>query len=308
MRSAEIGSPEFPGQRITLTGVVYTGRRCLRSLVSFARRKPLGAVGGAVFLLVVVMAIFAPFIARMDPRETNVKQIFASPGSERWMGGDALGRDVYSRIVYGARISIYVGLLSVFFGVTAGWLLGIVSAYFGGRADLIIQRFVDAVQSFPWLLLALSIMAALGASLTNVIITLTIVFIPGSARTVRSEALALKETEYVLAARAVGAGDWRIIFRHIAPNCVATYIVLATISLGVAIIAEASLSFLGVGVSPDTPSWGGMLSGAAENYIKVAPWLGVFPGLALAIVVFSANLLGDSLRDVLDPRLRGVGV
>ena len=197
-----------------------------------------------------------------------------------------------------------MGILSVVFGVTGGFIVGVVSAYFGGKTDLYVQRIMDAMIAFPALILALAIMA-LGPSIQNVIIALTVVFVPGAARTVRSEALRLKEMDYVLAARSVGAPDWRIMLRHIAPNCFAMYIVLATISLGWAIIVEASLSFLGAGIPPDVPSRGGMLSGATQQYVEVGPWLAVFPGLAIAIVVFAWNLLGDALRDVLDPRLRG---
>ena len=306
MAQGRIEAEEIPRPGVNIFGDPWRlPKRHARNMLNFGRRKPLGAFGAIVFSLVVVLAIFAPQIARQDPRSTSVENVFASPGNERWMGGDQLGRDVYSRIVYGSRISIYVGVISVVLGITGGCILGIASAYFGGLTDLIVQRFVDAVQAFPFLLLALAIMAVMGSSLTNVIIALTVVFIPGSARTIRAQALALKETDYVLAARAIGAGNMRMIFRHIAPNCLATYIVLATISLGIAIIAEASLSFLGVGVPPDEASWGGMLTGAAQNYVEVAPWLGVFPGIAIAVVVFASNLLGDSLRDVMDPRLRG---
>lgn len=272
---------------------------------TFFRNQPLGAFGATAFFFILVVAVYAPLIATDDPRSTNVKFVFAAPASDVWLGGDQLGRDVYSRLVHGSVISMRVGLLSVLFGITAGFFLGITSAYIGGWADLLFQRLVDAVQAFPFLLLALAIVAARGGSESNVIIALTVVFIPGAARTIRSQALSIKETDYVLAARAVGAKDVRIILRHISPNLIATYIVLATLTLGIAIIAEASLSFLGVGIPPDIPSWGGMLTGAAQNYVEVAPWLGVFPGLIIAIVVFSANLLGDSLRDVLDPRLRG---
>ena len=272
---------------------------------TFFSRQPLGAFGATAFFLILVCAVYAPLIATDDPRSTNVKFVFAPPGPDVWLGGDQLGRDVYSRLVHGAVISMRVGILSVTFGITAGFFLGIISAYLGGWLDLLFQRVVDAVQAFPFLLLALAIVAARGGSESNVIIALTVVFIPGAARTIRSQALSIKETDYVLAARAVGANPFRIILCHISPNCIATYIVLATLTLGIAIIAEASLSFLGVGIPPDIPSWGGMLTGAAQNYVEVAPWLGVFPGLIIAIVVFSANLLGDSLRDVLDPRLRG---
>ena len=276
-----------------------------QNVLSFGRRKPLGALGFVLVVVLSIVAIAAPLIASDDPLETNSRQVFNPPSSDTWLGGDQIGRDVYSRLVYGTRISLVVGLLSVLFGVTIGAFIGIVSGYFGGVTDLIIQRIMDAMMSFPALILALAIMAALGASVTNVVIALSAVFIPGAARTIRSQALSIKEVDYVLAARAVGAGDWRIILRHMAPNCAATFIVLASISLGWAIVVEASLSFLGVGIPPDVPSWGGMLNGVAQNSLDVAPWLGVSHGLAIAITVFAVNLLGDALRDVLDPRLRG---
>ena len=280
-------------------------RTAWETIVNFAQRKPLGAFGAIIMIILVVVAALAPVIATDDPRLTNASQRFSPPGGETWLGGDQIGRDVFSRLVYGTRISLVVGLLSVCFGVTIGAFIGIVSGYFGGITDLAIQRVMDAMMSFPALILALAIMAILGASVTNVVIALSAVFIPGAARTIRSQALSIKEVDYVLAARAVGAGDWRIIMRHMAPNCAATFIVLASISLGWAIVVEASLSFLGVGIPPDVPSWGGMLNGVAQNSLDVAPWLGVFPGLAIAITVFAVNLLGDALRDVLDPRLRG---
>jgi peptide/nickel transport system permease protein len=280
-------------------------RTAWETIVNFAQRKPLGALGAIIMIILVVVAALAPVIATDDPRLTNASQRFSPPGGETWLGGDQIGRDVFSRLVYGTRISLVVGLLSVCFGVTIGAFIGIVSGYFGGITDLAIQRVMDAMMSFPALILALAIMAILGASVTNVVIALSAVFIPGAARTIRSQALSIKEVDYVLAARAVGAGDWRIIMRHMAPNCAATFIVLASISLGWAIVVEASLSFLGVGIPPDVPSWGGMLNGVAQNSLDVAPWLGVFPGLAIAITVFAVNLLGDALRDVLDPRLRG---
>ena len=274
---------------------------------SLARRKPLGAFGAVVALMLIVVAIFAPVIATKDPAETNAALVYAPPGSELLLGGDQVGRDVFSRLVYGARVSLYAGLLSAFIGTTIGMVVGVTSAHFGGKADLIIQRIIDTMMAFPALILAIAIMAALGASLNNVVIALSIAFMPSTARVLRSQALAIKEMDYILAARAVGAGHGRIIFRHMIPNCFALYIVLVTVFLGTAIVAEATLSFLGIGVPPDVPSWGGMLNGAAQRYVHLAPWLGVFPGLAIAIVVFAWNLLGDALRDVLDPRLRGAG-
>ena len=273
----------------------------------FVKTKPLGAFGAAVAIILIVVAIFAPLIATDDPHKTNYKDLFASPNSESWFGTDDVGRDVFSRIIYGTRISLYVGLVSAFVGCTIGMLVGLASVHFGGLTDLLVQRVVDAMMAFPLLILAIAIMSFLGASLENVIIALSIAFIPSSARILRSQALTVKEMDYILAARAVGAGNTRIILRHMVPNCMAVYIVITTYLLGAAIIAEAGLSFLGVGAPVTEPSWGGMLQIASRNYVSVSPWLGVFPGLALAIVVFSWNMLGDALRDVLDPRLRGTG-
>jgi peptide/nickel transport system permease protein len=274
-------------------------------VVRFARRKPLGAFGAVIALILVIVAVFAPFIATHDPAETNGALVYAPPGSQLLLGGDQLGRDVFSRLVYGARISLYAGVLSAFIGATIGMVVGVASVHFGGKTDLIVQRIIDTMMAFPPLILAIAIMAALGASLNNVVIALSIAYIPNAARVLRSQALAIKEMDFVLAARAIGAGHARIIFRYMIPNCLALYIVLVSVFLGTAIVAEATLSFLGIGVPPDVPSWGGMLNGAAQTYVHLAPWLGVFPGLAIAVVVFAWNLLGDALRDVLDPRLRG---
>ena len=277
-----------------------------RHLAHFYRTKPLGGFGLTVVMILVVIAIFAPLIATTGPYDTAAEHKFASPlDPGRWLGGDQIGRDVYSRLVYGARISLYVGIVSSVLGCAIGLLIGVTSVHFGGKTDLIAQRFIDSMMAFPALILAIAIMAALGGSLNNVVLALTIIYIPSTARIVRAQALGIKEMDYILAAEAVGAGNWRIIIRHMIPNCTALYIVLVTIHLGGAIVAEATLSFLGIGAPPDTPSWGNMLRGAAQNYVDVAPWLGVFPGLAISVVVFSWNLLGDALRDVLDPRLRG---
>ena len=275
-----------------------------QNLVKFAKDKPLGAFGGAIAALLIIVAVLAPVIAPHDPVATDHNSVLAAPSPSMILGGDQIGRDVFSRLVYGARISLLVGILSVLFGVTIGLAVGLVSGYFGGIVDLGAQRIMDAVMAFPALILALSIMAVMGASIVNVIIALAAVFVPGAARTIRSQALSIKEMDYVLAARAIGSSDLRIMIRHMAPNLAATYIVLATISLGWAIVVEASLSFLGVGVPPSVPTWGGMLTGATK-YVETAWWVAVFPGLAIAIVVFAWNLLGDGLRDVLDPKLRG---
>ena len=285
---------------------VLPPKRTLRQhLQYFATRKPLGTFGAVVAITLVFVAVFAPLIATHDPFRTSVEHIWASPGGDHWLGGDDLGRDVYSRLIYGARISLYVGILASFVGCTIGMAIGVVSVHFGGTVDLVVQRFIDAMIAFPTLILAIAIMAALGASLNNVVIALSIVYVPSTARILRSQALAIKEMDYILAARAVGAGNWRVMVRHMTPNLIALYLVVVTFHLGGAIIAEASLSFLGVGTPIDVPSWGGMLSGAASQYVALAPWLAVFPGVAIAVVVFSWNVLGDALRDVMDPRLRG---
>ena len=273
---------------------------------NFFRQKPLGAFGAVVFFLLVFVAVFAQFggFALEDPYEPEVDRIFDPPSPQAWFGGDHIGRDVFSRVVHGAWISLYVGIMSSFIGSTVGMVVGIASVHFGGKTDLAVQRLVDSMMAFPALILAIAIMAALGGSLNNVVIALSIIYIPSTARILRAQALGIKEMDYILAARAVGSGDWRIMLRHMIPNCLAVYIVIVTFHLGGAIIAEASLSFLGVGVPPGEPSWGGMLTAGAQN-IRASPWVVVFPGLAIAIVVFAWNLLGDSLRDVLDPRLRG---
>jgi peptide/nickel transport system permease protein len=259
-------------------------------------------------LFLILVAIFANLLAPYDPYETNPTEFrYAPPGGEYLLGGDDVGRDVLSRIIFGTRLALHVGIASVVLGAIVGGALGISSAYVGGTFDLLVQRVIDAMMAFPGLVLALAIMAVLGSSVNNVIAALVIVFVPGITRILRSQALSIKEMDYVLAARAMGCSAKRIMLRHMLPNCAASLIVLATITLGWAIIVEASLSFLGAGVPADVPSWGGMLSGAAQKLIQVAPWLIFFPGLAIALAVFSVNLLGDALRDVLDPRLRGTG-
>ena len=279
--------------------------RILSSVADFSRRKPLGAIGGAILLILVLVAILAPVISPQDPYEISAGRILAPPDNEQWLGGDSLGRDVLSRLFYGGRISLYVGLVSIAIGITAGSFLGAVSAYFGGKVDLIVQRFVDAFIAFPGIILGLAIMAVLGSSVYNIIFALVLVLAPSAIRTVRSQALAVKEMDYVLAARALGAEDLRIIVRHIIPNCMAIFIILFTLNLGYAIIVEATLTFLGVGVPPDVPSWGGMLAEGGIAYLRDAPWLAIAPGIALSLAVFGVNLLGDALRDVMDPRLRG---
>ena len=292
-----------------------TGLSAIAAAVgSFSRRKPLAAIGGAIIILAVLMAILAPFIAPHDPQQPGVAKCqqgdslskkFCGPGTEgAILGTDHIGRDILSRIMYGARVSMYVGVMTVLIGITTGTLVGIASAYAGGIPDIIIQRLVDALMGFPPIILALGLMAALGASINNVVIALVVILIPGATRVIRSQALSIKELDYTLSARAIGATPLRVMLRHMLPNVIGTYIVLMTITLGFAIVVEASLSFLGVGVPPDVATWGSMLE-VGREYIQKQSWLVVFPGIAIALVVFAVNFLGDGLRDVLDPRLRG---
>jgi len=275
------------------------------AVLRFCAQQPLGAFGAAVLIFAVVVAVLAPMLAPHSPTAIEVAEKFTPPFGKQILGTDELGRDVLSRLIFGARISMSVSLLSVGIAISAGTLIGIFSAYSGGKTDLAIQRLVDTMMAFPAIIMALALMAALGASQTNVIVALVVILLPGAVRVVRSQVLSIKEQDYTLAARAIGAGSTRIMLRHILPNVMATYIVLSTITLGYAIVVEASLSFLGVGIPPDIASWGGMLNLGATTYIDVSPWLSVFPGITIAVIVFSVNLLGDSLRDVLDPRLRG---
>ena len=280
----------------------------LQKIVAFSRSKPLGAVSAVIILLTILAAVVSYAVPGilphdpLDPRAHEEKYMAPQPGA--WLGSDHLGRDELSRLIVGSQISIYVGLLSVGIGVTLGALIGILSAYVGGVVDLAIQRLVDAMMAFPPIILALGLVAVLGGSANNVIIALLVILLPGTIRVIRSQVLSIKELDYTLAATAIGAGSIRIMLRHILPNVIASYIVLGTITLGFAIIIEASLSFLGVGVPPDIPTWGGMLTRGTEE-IRIAWWLAVFPGIAISVVVFAINFLGDALRDTLDPRLRG---
>ncbi len=281
-----------------------------REIVRFTRLKPVGAIGGLLVLLLVIVAVLAPVLAPYGPRalpdsHQGGSTVYLPPNSQFLLGTDHVGRDVLSRLIYGARISLYVGLGSVLVGITASFIIGVALAYAGGVVDMTAQRFVDALMALPGLIIALAIVAVLGSSLNNVILAIVVGMIAPVIRTVRSQVLSLKELDYVTAAQAIGAPPWRIVLRHIVPNCFAIYLVLATYYLGFAIIIEASLSFLGVGAPPDQPSWGGMLTRAAQEHVKTAPWVGIFPGVAIFVVVMGFNILGDALRDVLDPRLRG---
>lgn len=274
-----------------------------RSIARFVRTKPLGAAGACLLLALLVTAIFAPWIAPYDPYQVHTGARFAPPGRQFLVGSDEFGRDSLSRIIHGARISLKVAFLAVTFGTTVGAVLGVVSGYYGGKTDLFVQRIMDSIEAFPGLILALAVVAVLGPSATNVMLAIAVVLVPSASRVTRSCALSVKETQYALAARAVGCSDSRIILAHIVPNCLAPYIVLATAVLGGAIIIEAALSFLGLGTPPPEPSWGQMLT-SARAYLYRAPWLALYPGIAISLAVFGFNLFGDALRDVWDPRLR----
>ena len=278
----------------------------VQGFTRFARTKPLAFSGGVVLAIMVIIAFLTRYagLAPYDPEQIGVATKFGGPGADLVLGTDQLGRDVLSRLMYGTWVSLKVGLISTFIGISTGTIIGIFSAYIGGLFDLIVQRMVDAMMAFPPIILALGLMAALGASDRNVIIALIAILTPGATRVIRSQALSIKELDYTLAARAIGATAGRVVLKHILPNVMATYIVLITITVGFAIVVEAALSFLGVGVPPDVPTWGGMLQ-LGRKYIDITSWLALFPGIAIALVVFSVNFLGDGLRDVMDPKLRG---
>jgi peptide/nickel transport system permease protein len=275
------------------------------TLGRFIRRKPLGAVGGVLMLLMVLTAIFAEPLQTHDPIATDAAHTLQRPRAEHWLGSDHLGRDIYSRIVHGARVSLIVGLASTLLGSVLGGIVGLLSGYAGGKTDLVAQRFLDILQGLPLLVLALVMSASLGPSIENVIIAISVPIIPRAARVIRSSVLSIREMQYVEAARAVGVQHLRIAFRHILPNTMGPFIVLVTAQLGSAILVEATLSFLGLGVPEPYPSWGRMLSVSAAEYAQKAPHLVLFPGVAISLAVFGSNLLGDALRDTLDPRLRG---
>jgi peptide/nickel transport system permease protein len=274
------------------------------AVLEFARRKPLGAVGAAVVILMILVAVFANVVAPYDPLKTNYDQMFEHPSARHWLGTDSFGRDVLSRIIFGSRTALFVGFGASAVGATLGLIIGTASGYFGGRVDMVAQRILDIFLSFPLIVLALAVVAVLGTGTVKVILAILVPMVPRAARVCRSSALAIRETPYVDAARAAGFSHARIIVRHMVPNVIAPYLIILTAFLGQAILLEASLSYLGLGVQEPTPAWGLMLQGGAEEYAESAPWIPIFPGLAISLAVFAFNLFGDSLRDVLDPRLR----
>jgi len=279
-------------------------RSWLVSVLDLSRRQPLGAAGAIIVIGMIFMAIFADFLAPYDPVVNSFETMHVAPSAEHWFGTDQFGRDVLSRIIFGARTAMLVGFVSAFIGATLGLVLGVASAYFGGLFDLIFQRIMDVFMAFPLIIMALAVVSIFGTGVENLIIAITIPFVPRCARVVRSSALAIREIPYVDAARALGFSHRRIILRHMVPNVMAPYLIMITAFVGQAILLEASLTFLGLGVQEPTPAWGLMLQGGAEEYAESAPWMAIFPGLAISVAVFGFNLFGDALRDVLDPKLR----
>jgi len=278
-------------------------------VLHFMVHQPLGAAGLAVIVVMALAAIFAPLIAPYDPLTVDYGAMLATPSWEHWIGTDSFGRDVFSRIIYGSRTALAVGFLASFLGSTGGAVIGVVSAYFGGKIDMVIQGVMDVLLSFPIIVLALAVVAILGQNIVlgidvNLVVAIAIPMLPRVARVVRASALAIRELPYIDAARTAGFSHTRIIFRHIVPNVVAPYLIMLTAYVAQAILSEASLSFLGLGVTEPTPSWGLMLSGAAADFYQQAPWMIVFPGVAISLAVFAFNLFGDSLRDWLDPKIK----
>ena len=274
------------------------------AIAKFIRQRPLGAVGAGIIVLTAVLAAGAGWIAPYDPLLNDYAAMLAAPSVGHWLGTDAFGRDVLSRIIFGSRTALTVGLGASLIGTLCGSLIGVTSAYFGGRVDLIVQRVMDVFFAFPVIILALAVVAILGTGAGNVILAIATPMVPRCARVVRSAALAAREMPYVDAARASGFGHSRIVLRHMLPNVMAPILIMGTAFLGEAILLEASLSFLGLGVQEPTAAWGLMLRGAAVEFAETAPWMAIFPGLAISFAVFGFNLFGDSLRDALDPSLR----
>jgi peptide/nickel transport system permease protein len=291
------------------TAITYKIPKRRHPVIQFTMTQPLGAAGLVVIIIMFIAGFFAHIVAPHDPLDLDFSAMLAPPSLEHWMGTDAFGRDVFSRIIYGARTALAVGFLASLAGSGLGAVIGVVSAYFGGRIDMLIQRFMDILLAFPIIVLALAVVAVLGKWPVggldlNLIIAIAIPMVPKVARVVRSSALAIREMPYIDAARAAGYGHTRIIFRHITPNVVAPFLIMFTAFIAQAILLEASLSFLGLGVTEPTAAWGLMLSGASQEFYVQAPWMIVFPGLAISLAVFAFNLFGDSLRDWLDPKIK----
>jgi peptide/nickel transport system permease protein len=301
---AVAGSPAAPG---AWTALVRTLGSAFAAIWWFCRRKPLGAIGGIIVIAMLLMALFAERVAPYGYDDSIRGARMQAPNLTHWLGTDNLSRDLWSRVVYGARVSLTVGFGTVLLGTLVATVIGVASGYFGGIFDMVIQCVVDAWISFPFFVIAISVLAVLGPGLLNVILSIAVVVAATNSRVIRGATISAMQNAYVEAARAMGAGHARIILRHILPNIAPTIIILATIGLGGVILAESALSFLGFGVPPPYPSWGAMLSGSGRTYMYHAPWMAFWPGVAVSLAVFGFNMLGDALRDVLDPRLRGSG-
>ncbi len=289
--------------------VTYNIRKRRPALVEFCIAQPLGAISGVAILVMLFAGMFAELVAPFDPLTIDFGAMLAAPSATHLMGTDAFGRDIFSRVIYGARTALTIGFFSSLFGCTLGAVVGVSSAYFGGRIDMAVQRFIDVMLAFPIIVLALVVVAMLGRNLVggvdvNLIVAIAIPIVPKVARVVRSAALSIREMPYIDAARAAGFSHTRIIFRHMVPNVSAPFLIMFTAFIAQAILLEASLSFLGLGVTEPTPAWGLMLSGNASDFYREAPWMILFPGLAISVAVFAFNLFGDSLRDWLDPKFK----
>ncbi len=289
--------------------ITYKVPKRRHPVVSFMVRQPLGALGLLVIVVMILAAAFANLIAPYNPLTVDYANLLAAPSLEQWLGTDSYGRDVLTRIIYGARTALAVGFLSSLVGSTLGGIIGVASAYFGGKTDLLIQRVMDVILSFPIIVLALAMVAILGKNIVfgidvNLIIAIGLPMVPTVERVIRSAALSIRELPYIDAARTAGFSHTRIILRHIVPNVTAPYLIMLTAFVAQAILLEASLSFLGLGVTEPTAAWGLMLTGAAADFYQQAPWMIVFPGVAISLAVFAFNLFGDSLRDWLDPKIK----
>ena len=284
-------------------GISHWVRRAWRTVLGFSRERPLGAAAGFVLLLMLVLGVVGPWTTPFDPTETNIPNLLQPPSSEHWLGTDAIGRDLLSRLMAGARTAVLIGFTAALLGTSVGTLIGVVSGYVGRWVDILLQRVMDVMMAFPFLILAVAIVAVVGSSITNVIAVISFLLVPRANRVSRSITLSVREREYVEGARALGAGPLRIIFPHILPQTMSAFIVILTLAVGQSILAEASLGFLGLGVPPPDPSWGRELHDG-QDFFRNAPHLVIYPGIAIALAVFAANIFGDALRDKLDPRSR----
>ncbi len=279
-------------------------KTALDAVLEFFRRQPLGTAGLVIMVVMFAAAAFANVLAPFDPEENDFQAMMQAPSWVHLLGTDQFGRDVLSRLIYGARTALFVGFTAAIVGGVIGLVLGVASAYFGGWFDLVFQRILDVLMAFPLIILALAVVSVFGTGVFNVILAITIPLIPRCGRVVRASALAVREIPYVDAARALGFGHGRIVLRHMVPNVVGPFLILLSAFVGQAILAEASLSYLGLGVQEPVPAWGLMLQGGAEEYATTAPWIAIFPGLAIVLAVLGISLFGDALRDAIDPKLR----